>query len=97
MLVPVLVPLGGVLDTLKSGPGVGRGGPRQAPKGGTLSHLSYWNLLHKMPSHTAPERFSGFFVFLAVFAQNLWTPPEPPRENSGPPLDTTDLLDSPAS
>ena len=22
--------------------------PRQAPKGGTLSHLSYWNLLHKI-------------------------------------------------
>ena len=22
--------------------------PRRAPKGGTLSHLSYWNLLHKI-------------------------------------------------
>ena len=24
------------------------GGPRQAPKGGTLSHLAYSNLLHKI-------------------------------------------------
>ena len=28
--------------------GGGVGGPRQAPKGGTLSHLAYWNLLHKI-------------------------------------------------
>ena len=30
-------------NTLKLG-----GGPRQAPKRGTLSHLAYWNLLHKI-------------------------------------------------
>ena len=33
-------------DTLKSGKG--GGGHAQAPKGGTLSHLAYWNLLHKI-------------------------------------------------
>ena len=55
------------------------GGPRQAPKGGTLSHLAYWNLLH-----TVPERFSGFFVVFAVFPPKLPTLCTPPRHPCTP-------------
>ena len=63
------------------------GGPRQAPKGGTLSHLAYWNLLH-----TVPERFSGFFVVFRCFPAKTsnplhpsQTPLHPPRPPCTPP------------
>ena len=72
----------------------GGGGPRRAPKGGTLSHLSYWNLLYKILDVAAIQlrRIFWFFrVFSHFFAvplnPHIWTafrvmrqPPKP-----GPP------------
>ena len=69
----------------------------QACKGGTLSHLAYWNLLHKIldvaayhSNHIVPERFSGLPP----------TPLDPPVDLPGspraPPLDNLDPLDPPA-
>ena len=66
---------------------------------GTLSHLAYWNLLHKilavaawLASHTVPERFSGFFVFLPKTSLHPldppgtpWTPPPHTPGRPGPP------------
>ena len=48
-------------------------------KGGTLSHLVYWNLLH-----TVPERFSGFFVVFRCFPAKTSNPLHPPQ-TPGPP------------
>ena len=40
--------LGGYSVTRRWGSFHVQGGPRQAPKGGTLIHWAYWNLLHKI-------------------------------------------------
>ena len=69
-------------------PNIARGGgPRQAPKGGTLSHLSYSNLLHKIldvaaRSSLAVQLWSVFLVFRVSLRFCLTPKPDPTH---GPP------------
>ena len=58
------------------------GGPRQVPKGGTLSHLAYWNLLHKIlhpPPHPSFFRVFALSAPNAPGAPDALNPPAPPQ------------------